>query len=231
MWDVRSGKEIHKFDKLNQAISGVFHPNGLEVNVLFSLFLFTKTHRKWQFFLGLFNQIVSNTEVWDLRTFHLLRTVPALDQCLVTFSPQNVIYGISPEIVQLYDVEQVNYSYDTSFKTLDSYDYSSIGKTPPHPYSVQRRNSNRLRFLHAATVDVKRNIYDLSINKYGSQIAIVENQGDFESGQESAVRIYSVGRKKNMEDEVDEEDDDMAVSDDGTMSDNDSLGTFDANFL
>lgn len=33
LWDVRSGKEIHKFDKLNQAISGVFHPNGLEVNV------------------------------------------------------------------------------------------------------------------------------------------------------------------------------------------------------
>lgn len=35
LWDVRSGKEIHKFDKLNQAISGVFHPNGLEVPILF----------------------------------------------------------------------------------------------------------------------------------------------------------------------------------------------------
>lgn len=54
----------------------------------------------------------------------------------------------------------------------------------------------------SATVDVKRNIYDLSINKYGSQIAIVENQGGFDSVQESAVRIYSVGRKKNMEDEA-----------------------------
>lgn len=31
LWDVRSGKDIHKFDKLNQTISGVFHPNGLEV--------------------------------------------------------------------------------------------------------------------------------------------------------------------------------------------------------
>lgn len=81
-------------------------------------------------------------------------------------------------------------------------------------------------FFLAATVDVKRNIYDLSINKYGSQIAIVENQGDFQSGQESAVRIYSVGRKKNMEDEVDEEDDDMAVSDDSTISENDSLGKY-----
>lgn len=32
LWDVTSGKEIHKFDKLNQTLSGVFHPNGLEVS-------------------------------------------------------------------------------------------------------------------------------------------------------------------------------------------------------
>lgn len=31
LWDATAGKEIHKFDKLNQCISGVFHPNGLEV--------------------------------------------------------------------------------------------------------------------------------------------------------------------------------------------------------
>ncbi|XP_055318555.1 protein mahjong isoform X3 [Sitodiplosis mosellana] len=175
LWDVRSEKEIHKFDKLNQAISGVFHPNGLEV--------------------------VSNTEVWDLRTFHLLRTVPTLDQCLVTFSPLDVIYGISySEVENRFDLDQVTFNYEPSFKTLDSYDYSSI-----------------------ATHDVKRDIYDLSINKYGSQIAIVENQGDYESVQESAVRIYSVGRRKNMEDEAEEEDDDMALSDDGS-SDDGSVG-------
>lgn len=38
LWDVRSGREIHKFDKLNQAISGVFHPNGLEVLQQLTLF-------------------------------------------------------------------------------------------------------------------------------------------------------------------------------------------------
>lgn len=31
MWDVRSAHAIHKFDKFNMNISGVFHPNGLEV--------------------------------------------------------------------------------------------------------------------------------------------------------------------------------------------------------
>lgn len=75
--------------------------------------------------------------------------------------------------------------------------------------------------LISATVDVKRNIYDLSINKYGSQIAIVENQGGYESGQESAVRIYSVGRRK---DEAEEEDDEMGVDSDDSLSDNDSVG-------
>ena len=31
LWDISSGKPIHKFDKFNSTISGVFHPNGLEI--------------------------------------------------------------------------------------------------------------------------------------------------------------------------------------------------------
>ncbi|XP_055624237.1 protein mahjong isoform X2 [Toxorhynchites rutilus septentrionalis] len=172
LWDVTSGKEIHKFDKLNQTISGVFHPNGLE--------------------------IVSNTEVWDLRTFHLLRTVPALDQCYVSFSPQNVIYGICPEVET--EPNSDNVFFESSFKVLDGYNYSSI-----------------------STVDVKRNIYDLAINLYGSQIAIVENQGGFNSVQESVVRIYSVGRKKNTEDDAEEEEEEMENSEDNSMSETESV--------
>lgn len=37
LWDVSSGREIHKFDKLNQNVSGIFHPNGLEVKFKFLL--------------------------------------------------------------------------------------------------------------------------------------------------------------------------------------------------
>ncbi|XP_065091772.1 protein mahjong isoform X4 [Ochlerotatus camptorhynchus] len=174
LWDVSSGKEIHKFDKLNQTISGVFHPNGLE--------------------------IVSNTEVWDLRTFHLLRTVPALDQCHVKFSTQNVIYGICPEVET--EPSADNVCFESSFRVLDAYDYSSI-----------------------STVDVKRNIYDLAINQYGCQIAIVENQGGYNSVQESVVRIYSVGRKKNTEDDAEEEEEEMENSEDNSMSETESVGS------
>ncbi|XP_055715205.1 protein mahjong isoform X2 [Phlebotomus papatasi] len=171
LWDVRSQVQIHKFDKLNQTLSGVFHPNGLEV--------------------------VSNTEVWDLRTFHLLRTVPILDQCQTIFSPQNVIYAISVE--QDTNLED-NYGFESSFKTLDSYDYTSI-----------------------ATVDVKRNIHDLVVNKYGSTIAVVENNGDYDSVEQSVIRLYNVGRKKNVEDEVEDEDDESEGSEDGTISDTESV--------
>lgn len=53
----------------------------------------------------------------------------------------------------------------------------------------------------AATIDVKRNIYDLSINTFDSQIALVENQGMYHSIQESVVRIYDVGRRRDDDDE------------------------------
>jgi len=31
LWDANAGKEIYKFDKMNEFVSGIFHPNGLEV--------------------------------------------------------------------------------------------------------------------------------------------------------------------------------------------------------
>lgn len=176
LWDFRSGKQIHKFDKLNNTLSGVFHPNGLEV--------------------------VSNTEVWDLRTFHLLRTIPSLDQCQLKFSPQNVIYAFNIETET--NPEEENRGYDSSFKTLDSYDYTSI-----------------------STTDVKKSIYDLSINKNGCQIALCENQGCYESVSESVVRIYTVGRKRVAEDDVTDEDDIGSEDDDDgddSLSDAESNG-------
>lgn len=31
LWDTRSATAVHKFDKFNQHINGVFHPNGQEI--------------------------------------------------------------------------------------------------------------------------------------------------------------------------------------------------------
>lgn len=122
LFDMRTGREIKKLDKLNLNINGVFHPNGLE--------------------------IVSNSDVWDLRTFHLLKSVPELDQCIVKFTNnQDIIYAITLE-QETDDGEK----YDSSFKTLDARDYSSI-----------------------ATIETRRGVVDVSTSINDLQVAVVEN--------------------------------------------------------
>jgi len=97
LWDFRAPRQLHCFDKLNQTLTDVFHPNGLE--------------------------IISNTEVWDTRTFHLLRTVPELDQCQVKFN-----YGGEVIFAKFDNVEECESEtrFLTAFKTLDPSDYSPI---------------------------------------------------------------------------------------------------------
>ena len=58
----------------------------------------------------------------DTRTFHLLRTVPQLDQCQVVFNKTgDVIFGVSLE-QELEDETK----YETSFRTFDTSNYSQI---------------------------------------------------------------------------------------------------------
>ncbi|KAK3101991.1 hypothetical protein FSP39_007955 [Pinctada imbricata] len=100
LWDIRSAKPVHKFDKFNAFISGLFHPMGLEV--------------------------IINSEVWDIRTYHLLHTIPALDQCLLHFNNnKDVMYATHMDE----DLEVRGKSpYSSTFRTFDATDYSQIGK-------------------------------------------------------------------------------------------------------
>ncbi|XP_065605798.1 DDB1- and CUL4-associated factor 1 isoform X3 [Cyrtonyx montezumae] len=162
LWDVRSAQAIHKFDKFNMTISGVFHPNGLEVIV--------------------------NTEIWDLRTFHLLHTVPALDQCRVVFNyTGTVMYGAmlqaddEDELLE----ERMRSPFGSSFRTFNATDYKPI-----------------------ATIDVKRNIFDLCTDSKDCYLAVIENQGSMDSmNMDTVCRLYEVGRQRLAEDEEDEEED------------------------
>ncbi|XP_008473303.1 DDB1- and CUL4-associated factor 1-like [Diaphorina citri] len=142
-------------------------------------------------------KIVSNTEVWDLRTFHLLRTVSQLDQCAVKFSSnESAIYAFALEP----DAEE-DPAFESSFKTLDAYDYSSI-----------------------ATVEVKKNIYDLSLNRYDTILGVVENTGVYDGVDESTVRLYDVGRRRDDDDDVQEDEDDeeeIENTDDSSRSNSD----------
>ncbi|XP_052603388.1 DDB1- and CUL4-associated factor 1-like isoform X1 [Peromyscus californicus insignis] len=161
LWDVRSAQAIHKFDKFNKNISGVFHPNGLEV--------------------------IINTEIWDLRTFHLLHTVPALDQCHVVFNHTGtVMYGARLQADDEDDFleERMRSPFGSSFRTFNATDYKPI-----------------------ATIDVKRNIFDLCTDTRDSYLAVIENQGSMDApDMDTVCRLYEVGRQRLAEEEDEEED-------------------------
>lgn len=184
LWDVDSGKSVHKFDKFNPNVSGVFHPNGLEV--------------------------IINSEVWDLRNFHLLHTVPGLDQCHIRFNNAgNVIYGaIHQDEDDGLDDNIVKSPFGSSFRTFDGTDYSCI-----------------------ATIDVKRNIFDLCTDSSDCYLAVIENQRSPETyHDESLCRLYEVGRLKDEDDDQaeeedegpneEEDDDDDDEDDDDSVDDN-----------
>ncbi|KAJ6646015.1 Protein mahjong [Pseudolycoriella hygida] len=177
LWDVRSGQMFHNFKSLYPILSGVFHPNGWEILI--------------------------NGNVCDMRTLHVLKTVPELHQSTVTFSPQNIIYGVTCE-VEPDSGGSTGQSFDkvTTFTTLDSSDYSKI-----------------------AEIDVKRKIYHLSVNKYGNEIALVENLGNDHWDFESVVRIYTVGKPKLIAE--DEEGYDSDTTDSSTTSATETDGKID----
>jgi len=143
LWDVRSRGLVHKFDKLNPNISGLFHPRGLEVLVN------TEVVRLVCFSCHSGTISTRPLSQWDVRTFHLLHTVPALDQCKVVFNPTgDVIYGGASSFQdQVFGgstppcfsaVHQVGEEDDfeesrirsplgSSFRTFDAADYNLIG--------------------------------------------------------------------------------------------------------
>jgi len=184
LWDFKSGKEIHKFDKLNENLSGVFNPkNGLE--------------------------IISNTEIWDVRTFHLLKTVRQLDQCQLTFTNDgNIIYGVKMAREELVgsDSSPSLRIADSSFVVIDNLDdYSSI-----------------------ATIELKRHIMTLASSPNDLQLALIENHSGPDealSTPDSCVRFYEVGRNRTDEltnaDGVEDEDDVQSDDEDDVDDDDD----------
>uniref|UniRef100_A0A671YBH0 DDB1- and CUL4-associated factor 1 n=1 Tax=Sparus aurata TaxID=8175 RepID=A0A671YBH0_SPAAU len=158
LWDVRTAQAIHKFDKFNMNISGVFHPNGMEVILAFQ---------------------------WDLRTFHLLHTVPALDQCRIVFNNNGtVIYGAMLQADDEDDMMemQMKSPFGSSFRTFNATDYKPI-----------------------ATIDVKRNIFDLCTDTKDCYLAVIENQDSVNT--DTVCRLYEVGRQRLAEEEEEDEED------------------------
>ncbi|KAH9488203.1 DDB1- and CUL4-associated factor 1 [Bulinus truncatus] len=104
LWDVRSGKMIQKFEKLNRYSSGCFHPHGLEV--------------------------VINSGIWDMRMFRILHTVPALNRCQITFNHNgDVLYAIKStgDLSQPRDSMTLR-EHASTFRIFDAIEYTEINE-------------------------------------------------------------------------------------------------------
>ncbi|KAG8191779.1 hypothetical protein JTE90_026814 [Oedothorax gibbosus] len=178
LWDVRGKEVVHKLDKFNANENGVFHPNGRE--------------------------IISNSEIWDLRTFKLLRTVVGLDMCKVVFNDiGTVLYGA-------YHTRESNEERNNCFYTFNADDYSPI-----------------------ATIDVKRPLFQVAVDCNEKYIATIESQfaapnDEFlppANGVDCVCRLYEIGRTKEEGDEDGEESDSEEETDDD--DDDDDIVEFD----
>lgn len=165
LWDVRSTKTaLHKFDKLSNAGNGFFHPNG--------------------------NEVVINAAVWDLRTYRLLRVVPALDKSQAFFSPQGSVLFVYYPLKSLGgdydDVKRKRCKLRTWFRVLDARDYKEI-----------------------STVELERDIVDLRVDPLGNFLSVVEGSSAKEGAsinRNNSCLLYEIGRRRAAEADSDVED-------------------------
>lgn len=154
LWDYRIPHSIvHRFDRLSTQGLGIFHPNGFEV--------------------------IINSEIWDVRTFKLLSTCPALSGTkTITFSPNNdVMYAVYREEVA---------NSNTCFRVFDSRTMETI-----------------------STIDGEGKFTELAVDPTSSYVACIvsHDESNFKPGENPGIcKLFEIGRaRKGEEDESDGE--------------------------
>ncbi|XAR57660.1 hypothetical protein NMG60_11025900 [Bertholletia excelsa] len=180
LWDPRLSGPVHRFDQFTDYGGGGFHPAG--------------------------NEVIINSEVWDLRKFRLLRSVPSLDQTVITFNARgDVIYAILrrnlEDVTSAFHNRRVKHPLFAAFRTVDAVNYSDI-----------------------ATVPVDRCVLDFATEPTDSFVGLVSM--DDQEDMYSSARVYEIGRRRPTDDDSDpddadseeeEEEDDEDVDDDSLL--------------
>ncbi|KAK9279177.1 hypothetical protein L1049_012855 [Liquidambar formosana] len=168
LWDRRGSGPIHRFDQFTDYGGGGFHPAG--------------------------NEVIINSEVWDLRKFRLLRSVPSLDQTAITFNARgDVIYAILrrnlEDITSAVNNRRVKHPLFAAFRTVDAVNYSDI-----------------------ATIPVDRCILDFATEPSDSFVGLVSMDDPEEMF--SSARVYEIGRRRPTDDDSDPDDAESEEDDD-----------------
>ncbi|XP_057422725.1 DDB1- and CUL4-associated factor homolog 1-like [Lotus japonicus] len=177
LWDQRVSEPVHRFDQFTDYGGGGFHPAG--------------------------NEVIINSEVWDLRKFSLLRSVPSLDQTEITFNAHgDVLYAILrrkiEDVMSAVNTRRVKHPLFAAFRTVDAVNYSDI-----------------------ATIPVDRCVLDFATEPTDSIVGLVTM--DDQDEMFASARIYEIGRRRPPDDDSDPEDDESDEEDDSDDSDVDPL--------
>lgn len=124
--------------------------------------------------------------MWDLRKFKLLRTVPSLDQAVITFNGGgDVIYATLrrnlEDVMSAVNTRRVRHPLFPAFRTIDAVNYADI-----------------------ATVQVDRCILDFAADPTDSFVGIIAM--DDHEEMFSSARLFEVGRKRPTDDDSDPDD-------------------------
>ncbi|CAL5439733.1 unnamed protein product [Camellia sinensis] len=175
LWDRRGSGLVHRFDQFTDYGGGGFHPAG--------------------------NEVIINSEVWDLRKFKLLRSVPSLDQTVITFNASgDVMYAILrrnlEDVTSSFHTRRAKHPLFSAFRTVDAVNYSDI-----------------------ATIPVDRCVLDFATEPTDSFVGLVTM--DDQEEMYSSARVYDIGRRRPTDDDSDPDDADSEEEEDDDDEDGD----------
>lgn len=135
-----------------------------------------------------------------MRNFRLLRSVPSLDQTVITFNASgDVIYAILrrnlEDVMSAFQTRRVKHPLFAAFRTVDAVNYSDI-----------------------ATIPVDRCVLDFATEPTDSFVGLVTM--DDQDEMYSSARVYEIGRRRPTEDDSDPDD---AESEDEDEDDDDDI--------
>ena len=130
--------------------------------------------------------MIINSEVWDLRKFRLFRSVPSLDQTVITFNARgDVIYAILrrnlDDVMSAVHTRRVKHHLFAGFRTVDATNYSEIATTP-----------------------VDRCVLDFATEATDSFVGLITM--DDQEEMFSSARVYEIGRRRPTDDDSDPDD-------------------------
>ncbi|RDX67031.1 DDB1- and CUL4-associated factor-like 1, partial [Mucuna pruriens] len=163
LWDPRVSEPIHRFDQITDFGGGGFHPSR--------------------------NEVIINSEVWDLRKFRLLHSVPSLDQTTITFNGHgDVIYAILrrniEDAISAFHTHRVMHPLFAAFRTVDAVNYSDIATTQVDHCLLDFTTDVTDSFVGLLTVSYDEYEYDY---------------------MHSTLRIYEIGHRRPTDDDSDAE--------------------------